>query len=303
MNKLKYAQKLAIYLLFGGAGIYIYFLHGQVAAREKIIADLISANNNLARKNSPSLANRQPRKEDKPAERTVQPVMTSEPAPKRDVATAVPYDPKQKNDLNARLKQDIEYAPFWRQQQRRYVLKNNSLAIEALQLTPENAEKLKNLLVDRIDTLTDAGALAREAGLSGVALKQAMDSAVADLEKKIQETIGTDKYDLFKQDIVAASIYKTRIEDIALDMNDRGLSLTAVQQVQMARLFNSTPGVDALSNQERFATARSQIAARAADFLTTDQMQAFKKLNEDAVKQNEILRRITNQAGKADGAK
>jgi hypothetical protein len=198
-------------------------------------------------------------------------------------------------EINSKLKQDSEYAPFWQKQQRRFILKQYGASISSLGLPANQTEELKQLLTQRADIQGDAASIARTVGLDGSAIRTAMITSTEDIERRIEGILGSEKYANFKEDTSAIAVFKTQVESVALDMSESSPPISAEQQHKLIKLYYQFPDMTS-SDPQVLSSTYGVLIQQAAGFLDSTQLAAFTKIASDEVKRIEIYNRI--KAGK-----
>lgn len=175
-----------------------------------------------------------------------------------------------------------EYAVLQQKQARRRVMAEWGDGLTNLNLTADQLGQLKNLLVERIMSDTDAASAAREAGLlpgsaaSNEAIKQASDA----VEKQIVDLIGADgkaKLDegqgvtVFKQQV--AFMYQT-------DFTDAGVPMTSDQSFGLAQLLSvmakNRPTGEIPDPATGLTSYDEQLLTQAAPILSAAQLEILK---------------------------
>jgi hypothetical protein len=183
-----------------------------------------------------------------------------------------------------------EYAGLMRKEGRRNVVREYSRAIAALNLSPDKAIQLKELLVERDMSEYDAQDAANQAGLVSGSPEagKAISEAMKDSEQAIKSLIGSDADE--KLEALKGTQYygsQNDVDDYAVDMADAGVSLSAEQSQALAQslheLSNSAKNPDAAAPGYRVADPTTwqspldqQFFASAASILTPAQLQILK---------------------------
>ena len=147
-----------------------------------------------------------------------------------------------------------EYQKLWAEEQKaqldsRYGALFKSLT-QGLNLTPEQLDQFKNLLVQKQQTMLDALAAARQEGVSPrgdpAGFQQAMTDAQAPLDQQIQSTLGSAGFSQYQQ------------------YNQTLPQHTTVNQVSQALSYSPTPLTDQQASQLTALLAQDQPAAKTA---------------------------------------
>jgi hypothetical protein len=192
---------------------------------------------------------------------------------------------------NRLLKQDPSYAPFWHTQQRRMILKEYGALIASLHLPADKAENLKELLIARSDSLSDAGEIGRQAGLGPEGIRAALKDATTDYNTQIETLLGSGTYDDFRKNLAATSVFGSQMENLAVGLADSGEPITPTQQLQLARML-----FDAANNPSATpGDVNNSFINDASRLLSPAQLAALKSFRAEEAQRSELAKVITRK--------
>jgi hypothetical protein len=191
------------------------------------------------------------------------------------------------------IKDVIRDHPEWvaleRKEQRRNVVRQYGRAIAALSLSADQATQLKELLVEREVTSTDAQDAATQAGLrwDSEDAKKSVSEATKDLNQAINSLIGSEaneKLEALKDTANYGSL--NNMDNFALDMVDAGVAMSPDQSQALAQWLHdlpnpaknpdaSTPGYKDVDHTTWQSPLDQQFFAKAATMLTPTQLQVL----------------------------
>ena len=131
-----------------------------------------------------------------------------------------------------------EMADLWNKQQRMNMLRQYGDAIAGMHLPPDEAEKLKSLLVERQNSMNDARDAAAKAGIKPGTpeMAQATSQAAAEVQQQITGLIGADG-NAQLQAGVGANNNSYAITNYGYAMTDAGVPLSTDQSKTLAQLM------------------------------------------------------------------
>lgn len=202
------------------------------------------------------------------------------------------------------LRDHPEMAALQRKELRRGVVREYARAITALNLPPDQATQLKNLLVEKAMTSADAMELATQAGLqpNSAEVGKAVAQATKDLDQSINSLIGSEANE--KLEALKATTFfgsTNAVDEIAVDMEDEGVSLTADQSLALSQYLRDlsnpaknpeagTPGFNAVDPATWQTPKDQQFFAKAANILTPTQLQILKNSRSDSNQRDAIFK-------------
>jgi hypothetical protein len=187
------------------------------------------------------------------------------------------------------IKEHPEFAGYWAAQQRRNVFQQFGPALAKLNLPPEQLAKLRDLLLEREMSSTDAAQAAEAAGLKqgSPGWRDAMTQATAAAEQDITNLMGTNGTS-FVQRLQAQVNFQNQVENTyAPDFADQGAALSSEQAAALAQAMSdanyagkSTADRPANYNQVDPTTGltphESRVLQNAATSLTPAQVEIYK---------------------------
>jgi RNA polymerase sigma factor (sigma-70 family) len=189
---------------------------------------------------------------------------------------------------------DPDYRELARREYRIRAQKDFGAFIAAQQLPPENAEALRELLVQRMEARAErARAFARNGPPSGAKLEMLSDtgsmaysvSSSDDPEIKVIDTmktlLGAARFEEFKA-YERLRGYSLPADLIALDLQDQQQALSTSQKQQLQQLLAETQTYPGAMGREPTETpvptqAESAVVARAQNFLSPEQTRLFER--------------------------
>ena len=211
------------------------------------------------------------------------------------------------------LRDHPEMAALQQKEMRRSVIRTYGRAIAALNLTSDKAAQLKELLVEKAVTSSDAMDAATQAGLqptSGDTYK-AISQATKDLDQAINSLIGVDANEKLEA-LKGTTFYNSgnSVDESALDMEDAGVPLSAEQAQALAQILHnvSTPATNPDSGAPGFSDADpttwlspldQQLFAKAASVLTPNQLQILKTSRSESNQQEAIINQYRSSSDEA----
>jgi hypothetical protein len=174
---------------------------------------------------------------------------------------------------------DPKYAFLWQRQASRDVWRNYGAGILALNLTNDQRDRLKSLLVARNEAAFDALDAANLANLPDNERGLAIQQTVEAVNKEIDSLIGADG----RKELEAASAIEGVLsnidQNVGIDLASSGSPLSQDQRMQLAQVISATnnlrqdvadPSDGALSPQGLAVVSQSTA------FLTSDQLQVLR---------------------------
>ena len=211
------------------------------------------------------------------------------------------------------LRDHPEMAALQQKELRRSVIRTYGRAIAALSLSPDKAEQLKELLVEKAVTSSDAMDAATQAGLqpnSGETYK-AISQATKDLDLAVNSLIGADANEKLEA-LKGTTFYSSgnAVDESALDMDDAGVSLSADQAQALAQFLHdlSNPAKNPDSGTPGFSSADpttwqspldQQLFAKAASILTANQLQILKASRSESNQREAIINQYRSSSNDA----
>jgi len=200
------------------------------------------------------------------------------------------------------LRDHPEIAALQRKELRRSIIREYRGAIAALNLAPDQAAQLKNLLIEKSMSAADAMEAATQAGIqpNSSETHRAISQATKDLDQSIISLIGSDANERLEA-LKSTTFHSGNvIEPVALDMEDAGVPLSADQSealgLYLHELSNPTKNPDASTpgfNEADPTTWQSpldqQFYSKAAAILTPSQLQILKSSRSEDNQRNAIL--------------
>ncbi len=185
------------------------------------------------------------------------------------------------------LRNSPEYAPFWRQQLGRHVQERYGPLFEQLKLSPEKLDQLKNLLVEKYDSITDASELALRQGFDARAGETKAVIAYADMsvDNDIESLLGENNFKLYMS-YNSSMPYRGEVDAFQTSLTGQGS--VPMQPDQIAAMVNALSQAGGDSNLS--AQAQQQISA----LLTPQQLRAFTQWQQQRAAQMQLLRKITS---------
>jgi RNA polymerase sigma factor (sigma-70 family) len=200
------------------------------------------------------------------------------------------------------LRDHPEMAALQRKELRRSIIREYSSAIAALNLPPDQATQIKNLLIEKAMSSADAMEAATQAGLqpNSGETNRAISQATKDLDQSINSLIGIEANE--KLEGLKSTTFHSgnAIEPVALDMEDAGVALSADQSQALALYLHdlsdptknpdaSTPGFKEADPSTWQSPLDQQFYAKAAAILTPNQLQILKSSWGEDNQRNSIL--------------
>ena len=211
------------------------------------------------------------------------------------------------------LRDHPEMAALQQRELRRSIVREYGRAIAALNLSPDKAAQLKELLVEKAVTSSDAVDAATKAGLqpsSGDTYK-AISQATRDLDQAINTLIGADADDKLEA-LKGTNFYGNgnEIDESALDMEDAGVPLSAEQAQALAQFLHdlSSPAKNPDSGAPGFKNADpitwqspldQQLFAKASTVLTPSQLQILKTSRSESNQREAIINQYRSSSDEA----
>jgi hypothetical protein len=281
-------------LLCVGIAVYGYLRRGvEISALETKVEQLNASSAERVRKLQTELA------DEKKAQKTSElPPGNKDGGGAVSVAGSKPRNPGFSFDS---MRKDPAYAWIWRKQQLRNIQRQYGDAIAAMKLSPDETAKLRNLLLERVNSQTDAREAAQQAGLSLEEVNQAVSQAQSEVNDEIKSLIGDDDY---KQLLLPpSSMFKMLIGNtVGLDLEMAGSPLTPAQTTSLAQAYsegvrNSGYGLFGGPNQtpdsETGLTPNSQaLLDRMTPSLTPDQIPVIKDYLLEQLQQQQFIQKM-----------
>ena len=190
-----------------------------------------------------------------------------------------------------------EHAVIVARRHRRYAMGNYKHAIDALNLSPPETERLKELIAARWLAEEDAGDVLDR--MDNVALdvrKKAQTEARSDAERKLNDLLGPERSAKLQEEYDVSSERGTSWR-LFTDFWDAGISLTPDQKTALARVLAreraaSPPGPDASPiDPKTLLRSRDQfVLESAAAFLTPEQLALLRDRRRDDNRYRQIVR-------------
>jgi hypothetical protein len=187
-------------------------------------------------------------------------------------------------DLTPYLEKEPGYAQMRQLLQLRRIAREYG-DLKNLNLPPDQLDKLKALLVDRMQAPQDAREAALQAGIGENSrdMSKAVQSATEGVDADIKALVGPDQFAALTAIQMQAG-YRSNIQyQIAPDMNAAGLTLTspeidALAQAQQQAQKAAMEAMRAGGNSANYQTILNQaMADQAAKILTPDQLPVFQQ--------------------------
>lgn len=210
------------------------------------------------------------------------------------------------------LRDHPEMAALQRKELRRSVIRGYSRAIAALNLPPDQAAQLKNLLIEKAMSSADAMEAATQAGLQPNSSQtyRAISQATKELDQSINSLIGSDANE--RLEALKNTTFQSGnvIEPVALDMEDAGVALSADQSQALALYLHdlsnrtknpdsSTPGFNEADPATWQSPMDQQFYAKAAAILTPSQLQILKSSRSEDNQRDAIINQYRASANDA----
>ena len=200
-----------------------------------------------------------------------------------------------------------EYEALMRKDSRRSTLRMYGRAIAALNLAPNQAIQLKELLVERELASDDAREAAVQAGLKWDSKNsgKVLSEATKDLNQAITSLIGADGVEKL-EGLKATNFYGSvnQVDEYALDMADAGASLSVEQAQALSQWLCEVanpdknpdagePGYNDVDHSTWQSPLDQQFYAKAATILTPTQLQVLKASRSENNQRQAIIRSYT----------
>jgi RNA polymerase sigma factor (sigma-70 family) len=211
--------------------------------------------------------------------------------------------PMQTVHIKQILKDHPEYAGLMRKELRRSTVRQFERAIDSLSLAPDEASKLKELLVEKAYSISDARDAAIQQGFSqnSPETNQASTQAGKEMDQQIIALIGSDAAE--KVEALQGTMYfggQNSVDEAGVDLADAGVPLTTTQSQTLSQVLHdlqsheknpdsAQPGfktVDPVTWQSPFD---QQFFAKASTLLTATQLQVLEAYMAEDNQQNAII--------------
>jgi RNA polymerase sigma factor (sigma-70 family) len=200
-----------------------------------------------------------------------------------------------------------EFAALERKELRHNIIRQYARAIEALKLPPDQAAQVKELLVERESASSDARQAALDAGIADNTpeMGKANAQAEAALNQALDALLGPDgrgKLEALRGNSFYGS--SNGIDDLAVDLMDAGLGISPDEVQTLAQTQHdledsaknpmaATPGYRTLDHDTWERPLDLDFFAKAAAFLTPDQLQIVKTSRAEENQRQAIMREFT----------
>lgn len=187
------------------------------------------------------------------------------------------------------LRHDPEYIRHWQRQQRRYIQKRYELFFAESRLAPDQLERLKQFMVERIESSRDARQLALRAGLDQLGEMKAVQRASKEVDQDIRQLLGEAGFKALR-DFEGAAVQQPRVDSLRFRLADLGLpTLDAAQTKALTEAYREARNDRRLS----LASMDERIRARVAPVLTAEQLDALTQLQASETASLEVYSRLT----------
>jgi hypothetical protein len=202
-----------------------------------------------------------------------------------------------------------EYEALMQKESRRSTIRTYGRAIAALNLSPNQATQLKELLVERDLASYDAHEAAVQAGFKSGSKEanKAVSEATKDLNQAVTSLIGADGNEKLEA-LKGTSFYSSpnSVDEYALDMEDAGVSLSPEQSQTLSQCLREvanpdknpdagSPGYNDVDHATWQSPLDQQFYAKAATILTPTQLQVLKASRSENNQRMAIIRSYTGK--------
>jgi hypothetical protein len=200
-----------------------------------------------------------------------------------------------------------EFAALMAKETRRNVIRQYGDALNALGLPPDQAARLKELLVERSISASDAQQAAAAAGLEpgSPEFQEATQQAMQGVQVEINTLLGSDAASIMARLQTSVGARNGVLSTYAPDLADAGMPLTPVQTdalAQAAMDASYTNPKDGSLHPPDYNTPdpttgrtpkEDRVANQVAAVLTPAQLQVFKQTQQEADQRQIIMRQYT----------
>jgi RNA polymerase sigma factor (sigma-70 family) len=200
------------------------------------------------------------------------------------------------------LKDHPEYAGLMRKELRRSTVRQYERAIAALNLQPDEAGKLKELLVEKAYSISDARDAAIQQGFSqnSPEMNQATAQAGKEMDQEINALIGGDAAG--RLEALQGTMYfggQNSVDLAGVDLADAGVPLTTTQSQTLSQMLHdlqsheknpdsAQPGFNTVDPATWQSPSDQQFFAKASTLLTANQLQILEAYIAEQNQQNSI---------------
>jgi hypothetical protein len=186
---------------------------------------------------------------------------------------------------------------------------------KSLALTPDQLDKLKNLLVDKSTAMADVMMAAREQGINPrqdrEAFRQLVEETQADIDATIRSTLGETAFAQY-QDYERTLPQRSIVEQLEQRLSYSGTPLTSEQSNQVLAILASSQAATTASGPEINLAGRGplgpfvgrgsaaiteQALQQSAGVLAAPQIEALRQLQQEQQAQRDLANAFRTQAG------
>jgi hypothetical protein len=135
------------------------------------------------------------------------------------------------------LRKDPAYATIWRKQELRNINRQYGEELAKLNLPPEQAAKLKQLMIDREDASMDAREAAQNSGLSSRETNQAVTQAMGEVNDEIKALVGADTFNDLQNGQLSSGMKMMIQNQVGIDLTAAGVPLSNDQTSALAQIY------------------------------------------------------------------
>jgi len=223
----------------------------------------------------------------------------------------------------ATLLQNPEFNKLWTSQQKAGLDARYGALFKSLNLSPADLDKLKNLLLEKQNSIIDVMAAAREGGLDprDQASRQEISDLLKNAEAQADATLkqllgdaGFTQYQNYEQTLSQRSLVNQLVQ--TLSYSDSPLQSSQIEQLVSILAANSSSGTQTgnergglfammggNANQGRSTIITDAAIAQAQSVLTTTQLQALQQMQAQQQAQqqiNQMMRQAARSSGSTD---
>jgi len=221
------------------------------------------------------------------------------------------------------LMQSPKAAPLLASQQRAMIENRYAPLFKALNLTPEQLSKFKDLLVEKQNAARDVMTVAREQGMDmrnandRAEIQQLIQQSQADVDNSIAAAIGSDKLAQY-QNYDQTAPQRAVVSQVEQRLSYTSEPLSAAQSNQLvALLAQNTPPPDNSGGNRVFAFSMggmgpmtitqgvpitNQVLESAQTFLSPGQVDALRQMQAEQADQQQLQKMLMNGGGGGGGS-